>query len=87
MDLVELASRMGPAGCLIYMVAVEVMEARIGVCLQSTLKVLQVLAGMFALAIFRVCEPYCGRGSFASRPVIACYEVDISIFAKKRRAG
>src|SRR5712675_2251271 len=71
MDLVELAPCMGPASRLIYMVAVQMMKAGIGVCLQSTLEVLQVMPWMFALAIFRVCEPDSRCSRFAGRPVVA----------------
>ena len=35
-DLVELAPGMGPAGRLIYMVAVEMMKTRVGIGLQRT---------------------------------------------------
>src|SRR5580704_10010278 len=71
MDLVELAPGMGPAGCLIYMVAVKMMKARVGIGLQGSGEVLQVLAGMFTLAIRRVGEPEGRSGLFARRPVVA----------------
>jgi hypothetical protein len=51
MDFMKLAPCMGPAGGLIYMVTVQVMKARVGVGLESAREVLQMLAGMFALAI------------------------------------
>src|SRR5579863_1204643 len=70
-DLVELAPGMGTAGRLIYMVAVEMMKARIGVCLQGSGEVLQMLAGMFTLAIRRVGEPDSGSSLFVCRTVIA----------------
>jgi len=51
MNVVELAPGMRPAGRLIYMVAIQMMKARISIGLQSSSEVLQMLAGMFALAI------------------------------------
>ena len=58
MDLVELASRVRPAGDFIDVaIAVQMMEPGIGVCLKATLEVLQMLPWMLALAIFRVREP------------------------------
>ena len=71
MDLVELAPGMRPAGGLIDIVAIKMMKAGVGICLQSALEGLQMLAWMFALAILRVCEPYCGCSLFAGRSVIA----------------
>ena len=71
MDLVELAPGMGPAGRLVYMVAVQMMKSGIGIGLQGAGEVLQMLARMFTLAIFRVGEPDSGRGLFARRPVVA----------------
>src|SRR6185503_17193347 len=70
-DVVELAPGMCPAGCLIYMVAVEMMEASIGIGLQSSSEVLQVLPRMFSPAVFRIGEPDSGRSLFACRPVVA----------------
>src|SRR3569833_1385435 len=70
MDVVELAPSMCPAGCLIYMVAVEMMKTRIGVSLQSSGEVLQVLPRMFSSAVFRIGEPDSGSGLFACRPVV-----------------
>ena len=65
MDVVELAPGMCPAGCLIYMVLpVQMMKAGIGIGLQGSGEVLQMLARMFALAIRRVGEP--DRGSSLS---------------------
>jgi hypothetical protein len=50
-NLVELAPCMGPTGCLIYMVAVQMMKAGVGIGLQGAGEVLQMVARMFALAI------------------------------------
>ena len=47
------------------------MEPCIGVCLQATLEVLQMLPWMLTLAILRVREPDSRRGIFTRRPVIA----------------
>src|ERR1700728_4661268 len=72
MDLVKLAPCMCPARYFINSaVAVEMMEPCIGVRLQATLEVLQMLPWMLALAILRVREPDSRRGIFARRPVIA----------------
>jgi hypothetical protein len=52
MNIVELAPRMSPAGYLVDNTAiVKMMKASVGVRLQSTLKVFQMLARMLALAI------------------------------------
>jgi len=72
MNVVELASGMGPTGNLIDVAAVvEMMKSSVGIGLQRTLEVLQMLAGMFALAIRRVGKPHGWRGVLASRPFIA----------------
>src|ERR1035438_4837111 len=71
MDVVKLAPRVRPASCFVDIIAVKVMKARISVGLESALEGLQMLAGMLALAVFRVCEPNCRRGLVASRPVIS----------------
>src|SRR5579864_8681127 len=71
MNVVELAPGMCPAGRLIYMVAVKMMEARIGIGLQGSREVLQVLSRMFASAVFRIGEPDSGGSLFTCRPVIA----------------
>jgi hypothetical protein len=70
-DLMELAPRMCPARGFVDVLAIEVMKARVGIGLQSTLERLQMLAWMFALAICRVCEPDRRRGLIACRSVIA----------------
>lgn len=41
------------------------MEARISIGLQSAGEVLQMLAGMFSSAVFRIGEPDSGSGLFA----------------------
>ena len=46
------------------------MKAGVGICLQCACEILQVLAGMFALAIRRVGEPYGGRGALTGRAII-----------------
>jgi hypothetical protein len=71
MNLMELASGMCPAGGLVDVFSIQVMKAGVGVSLKSALEGLQVLAGMFALAISRVRKPYGGSRLFASRPVVA----------------
>src|ERR1019366_5996841 len=72
MDVVELASGVGPAGNFIDgAVAVEMMKAGIRIGLQSALEVLQVLPRMLALAIFRVCEPDGRRSGFSRWPIVA----------------
>jgi hypothetical protein len=45
-------------------------ESRVGICLQCACEILQVLAGMFALPIRRVGEPYGGRGALTGRAII-----------------
>src|SRR5580704_16258693 len=71
MDLMELASRMCPAGNFINgAIAVQMMEPCIGIRLQAPLEVLQMLPWMLALAILRVSEPDGRRGIFARRPVV-----------------
>ncbi len=63
---------MGPAGNFINRaIAVQMMEPCIGVGLQATLEVLQMLPWMFALAVFRVREPDGRHSIFAGGPVIA----------------
>src|SRR5215472_2000802 len=71
MDLVELAPGMGPAGCLIDLVAIKMMKTGIGVRLQGTVEALQVLTWMFAPAILRVSKPDRRSSLFPGRPVIA----------------
>jgi hypothetical protein len=80
MEVIRLASCINPASGLIYMVTVEVMETGVGVSLQSSPEVLQVLSWMFALAVFRnanqmaggVSSPPCqsSRTSVKRRPVL-----------------
>jgi hypothetical protein len=72
MDLVKLAACVRPAGNFIDpAIAVEMMEPCIGVRLQATLEVLQMLPWMLSFAILRICEPDRRRSIFARRPVIA----------------
>src|SRR3984957_18022707 len=70
-DFVELASCVRPTGRLVDIVAIEMMEAGIGVHLQGPLEVLQMLPRMFPPAVFRICEPDGGRRIFPARPVVA----------------
>ena len=72
MNLVELAPGVRPTGHFVDRAAVvKVMKARVGVGLQSALEVLQVLARVFALAVFRVSKPHGRRGLFAGWAFIA----------------
>ena len=71
MDVVELAPGMCPAGCFIYMVAIQMMKARIGIGLQGSGEVLQMLSRMFSSAVFRIGEPDRRGGLLARRPVVA----------------
>ena len=72
MDLVELASRVSPArnfndvSCF-----VELLEACVGVGLESTLVELKVLAWVLALAVWRVGEPHGRRGWISRWPIVA----------------
>src|ERR1700678_1645135 len=70
-DFVELASCVRPTGRLVDIVAIEMMEAGIGVSLQGTLEVPEMLPWMFPLAVFRICEPDGWRRIFTPRPVVA----------------
>src|ERR1019366_6494878 len=72
MDLVELAPGVRPAGDFDdRSIFVEMLEASIGVSLERTAIVLQVLAWVLALTIRRVGEPYGGGGRIARWPVVA----------------
>ena len=72
MDLVELAPGMGPAGDLVDRSSfVEMMEAGVGVGLESALIELDVLAWPLTLAVGRVGEPDGGRGGIAGGAVVA----------------
>ena len=71
MNLVELASGMCPTRGLVDVFSIQVMKACIGIRLKSALEGLQMLAGMFPLAIRRVRKPYGWRSLFTSRPVVA----------------
>jgi hypothetical protein len=71
-DLVELAPCVCPAGDLIDgAIAVQMMEAGVGVCLKAALGVLQMSPWMLALAILRVREPDRWREIFARGFVVA----------------
>jgi hypothetical protein len=71
MNVVELSPRMSPASYLVDNTAiVKMMKAGVGVGLQSTLKVLQMLARMLALAISRVGKPHCRWTLEPSRPIV-----------------
>ena len=72
MDIVELASRVSPTRYLINAsISIQVMQARIGVRLQSSGVVLEMLPRMFALAVCGISEPN-GRSSGLCRgPIIA----------------
>src|SRR5271169_6335003 len=72
MDVVDLAPYMSPAGGFYDPAAfVEMMESSIGIGLQNTGEVTQVLPGMFSLAILRVGEPHRWWHITARRTVIA----------------
>src|SRR5579863_3401683 len=92
MDVVELAPGMCPAGRLIYMVAVEMMEARIGVSLQGAVEVLQMLSRMFSSAVFRIGEPDSGSGLFVRWSVVANISpkpssLGLAVAGRKHRHG
>src|SRR5579863_579311 len=92
MDVVELAPGMCPAGRLIYMVAVEMMEARIGVSLQCSGEVLQMLPRVFSSAVFRIGEPDSGSGLFARWSVVANISPEpsslgLAVAGRKHRHG
>src|ERR1700677_3819076 len=70
-DFVELASCVRPTGRLVDIVAIEMMEAGIGVSLQGTSEVFQMPPRMFPPAVFRICEPDGWRRIFTARPVVA----------------
>src|SRR5258708_9815931 len=71
-DLVELTSRVSPAGNFDdRSTFVEMLEASIGVGLERTLVELEVLAWVLALAIGRVGEPYGGRARIPRRAAVA----------------
>src|ERR1700677_36297 len=79
-NFVELASCVRPTGRLVDVAAVEMMEAGIGVSLQGTLEVFQMLPRMFPSAVFRICEPDGWRCGFTTRPVVAHVRPETSGF-------
>src|ERR1035438_5399789 len=71
-NLVKFTPRVRPARHFVDRAAiVKMMKSGVGIRLQSALEVLQVLARMFALAIFRVSKPYGWRSFFSCGPFIA----------------
>ena len=72
MDVVQITPRMSPACAFPDPAAfVEMMEPSVGIGLQDTGKMAQMLLRMFSLAIFRVGEPHGRRHITARRSIVA----------------
>src|ERR1700690_3741242 len=71
MNVVELAPYVRPAGCLLDLLAVELIEASIGIRLQHTSEVGQMRSRPLTFAIGAVAEEHGRRIDTSRRPIIA----------------